>query len=79
MEAELEAKNRDCTICQEHIEAPNMAPLHPREWPGQLWYRIHIEYASPIAVKWIFIIVDSHSKYLEAHVMGTTTSAVTIS
>ena len=52
-----------------------MAPLHPWEWPGKPWSRIHIDYAGPFQGRMFLVIVDSHSKWLEDHVTHSASSA----
>jgi transposase InsO family protein len=79
MDSEIEAKVRDCIICQKERKLPLKAMLHPWEWPGQPWYRVHIDYAGPIQGKWILVIVDAHSKYIEGHITASTASNTTIS
>ena len=36
-----------------------------------------MDYAGPIQGKWILVIVDAHSKYIDAHVVSSPSSAVT--
>ena len=36
-----------------------------------------MDYAGPIQGKWILVIVDAHSKYIDAHFMSSPSSAVT--
>lgn len=75
---EVEATVRNCGTCQEHSKLPPSAPLHPWEWPGKAWYRLHIDFAGPMEGKMILVIVDAHSKYIDAHIMSSATSAATI-
>ena len=62
LDAEIEMCVKDCTTCQLHRKQPPVAPLHPWEWPGRTWHRIHIDYAGPFEGRMILIIVDAHSK-----------------
>ena len=57
---------------------PAEAPLHPWEFPGRPWSRLHIDYAGPVQGKMISVIVDSYSKWIEAHVVTTATATATI-
>ena len=66
---------KDCTTCQLHSKQPPAAPLQPWEWPGRTWHRMHIDYAGPFDRPMILIIVDAHSKYIDAHVSAATTGA----
>ena len=56
---------------------PQASALHPWEWPGRPWFRVHMDYAGSIQGKWILVIVDAHSKYIDAHVVSLPSSAVT--
>ena len=42
------------------------------------WTRLHIDFAGPIEGKMLLIIVDSHSKWIEAFTMKNATSSATI-
>ena len=47
MDTQIEQLVRSCPLCQEACSSPLVAPLHPWEWPAQLWSRIHIDYFRP--------------------------------
>lgn len=78
IDQEIEATVRNCTSCQENSRVPSSASLHPWEWPGKAWHRVHIDYAGPVEGKMILVIIDAHSKYIDAHVMTSATSNATI-
>ena len=40
------------------------------------WAHLHLNYAGPVNGKMILVIVDSHSKWIEAICASNTTSAV---
>ena len=48
------------------------------EWPGQPWSRIHIDYAGLHKGEMFLVIVDAYSKWLDVHIMKSTTSTATI-
>ena len=73
MDRELENAVKSCVQCQRHQKAPAEAPLHPWEWPGKPWSRVHIDYAGPYKGHMYLVVIDAHSKW-----MDTTTSASTI-
>ena len=77
MDAEIELFVRNCGICQDSANMPQASALHPWEWTGRHWFRVHMGYVGPIQGKWILVIVDAHSKYIEAHVVSSLSSAVT--
>ena len=52
-------------------EAPPKAPLQPWSWPTRPWAHVHIDFAGPMAGgKMYLIVIDAHSKWLEALPMG---------
>ncbi|XP_063447145.1 uncharacterized protein K02A2.6-like [Mytilus trossulus] len=71
--------------CQENRKLPAEAPLHPWEYPSHPWEypshpwsRIHIDFAGPFINKSFLIMVDAYSKWIDIHVMNSTTSEATI-
>ena len=78
MDKDIEKMVKNCDECQVHQKAPAEAPLHPWEWPGQPWSRIHIDYAGPRKGEMFLVIVDGYSKWLDVHIMKSTTSTATI-
>jgi len=65
MDKQLELKVRDCKMCQCNQKNPQMAPLILWKWPGELWIRVHADYAGPFLGHMYLIIIDAHSKWLE--------------
>ena len=41
----IEEMVKTCEPCQLSYPLPAVAPLHPWEFPKQLWSRLHIDYA----------------------------------
>ena len=79
LDKDIEQTVAHCTECQRNRPLPPTAPLHPWEWPSQPWSRIHMDFAGPIAGgHMLLIIVDVHSKWIEVHVMSSSTSSATI-
>ena len=74
LDAELEAKVKSCEACQVNSRSPPKSPLHPWEWPTKPWSRIHVDFCGPFLGKIIFVMVDAHSKWLEAAVVSSTSS-----
>ncbi|XP_064090689.1 uncharacterized protein K02A2.6-like [Macrobrachium nipponense] len=68
---------KNYSICFKNFTNPQAPTL---SWPivGNPWSRLHINYAGPIDGKYFFIIVDSHSKFLDIRFSSSTMSAVTI-
>ena len=77
LDKDIENKVKSCEECQQQSKSPALAQLHPFEFPNQPWYRIHIDHAE-IEGKTILIIIDAHSKYVDAHIVPSTSSSHTI-
>ena len=67
-----------CTECQMSQSTPAPAPLHPWEWPKRPWARLHLDYAGPVLGKMYLVLIDAHSKWIEAFCTPTATSAAVI-
>ena len=78
MDTELEDAVRRCAKCQENQKLPARVPMHPWEWPNRPWARLHADYTGPIQGKMVLIIVDAHSKWMEALTVQSATSRSTI-
>ena len=52
--------------------------MHPWEWPQRPWSRLCIDYAGLFVDKMFLVIVDAHSKWIEADIVDNTTSTGTI-
>ena len=57
---------------------PLPAPLQPWSWPTRPWSRLHLDYAGPFLSKMILVLIDAHSKWIEAFVTSRSTSSVVI-
>ena len=55
---ELENAVNNCSQCRPHQKAPVEAPLHPWEWAGQPWPRLHIDYAGPYQGHMFLVVID---------------------
>ena len=75
---DIENSVRDRTERQMHQCTPPVAPLHPWSWPTRPWARLHLDYAGPFEGKMILILIDAHSKWVEAVCTPGSTSAVVI-
>lgn len=58
-------------------EAPRHTPV-PYVWPSEPWTRLHVDFLQ-YQGKYYFLILDSHSKWIEVFLMGTGTSANLVS
>ncbi|XP_041473721.1 uncharacterized protein K02A2.6-like [Lytechinus variegatus] len=74
---QLEQHVRCCGSCQQNQHSPAAVPIHPWEFPEKQWSRIHCDYAS-IGDENILIVVDAHSKWLEAIRVKRATANATV-
>lgn len=67
-----------CETCQLEQSMPCHVPLHPWEFPGDVWKRLHSNFAGPFMGHMFMIEVDAFSKWLEVYKMTEITSTATI-
>ena len=65
LNTQLENMVSSCEKCQLTCPLPSKAKLHTRQWLEPPWSHIHIDYIGPLLNKMFFVIVDTHSKWLE--------------
>lgn len=78
IDMEVEKTCKECETCQQEQRMPRQVPLHPWEFPGDVWKRLHIDFAGPFMSNMFMVVVDAHSKWLEVFKMTQITSAATI-
>ena len=54
------------------------APLNPWKWPSRPWARLHLDFAGPFQGKTILVVIDAHSKWIEAICTASTSLVVVI-
>ena len=72
--ADIEKSVRLCSMCQEVQSSPPPAPLNPWKWPTWPWARLHIDFAGLFENKMILVLIDAHSKWIEAFCTQNATS-----
>ena len=65
---------KSCTACQDTRNAPSKSLLHHWEWPSKPWARLHVDICGPFLGKTFFVIVDTHSKWMETAVVSSPSS-----
>lgn len=65
-------------MCQLEQKRPQHVLLHPWEFPGESWKRIHLDFAGPFLNNMFMIVVDSYIKWLEVFCMSQITSQATV-
>lgn len=78
LDAAIEDKVKSCSACQKMRNMPQLAPLHPWDFPEEPWQRVHIDYAGPLEDRMFLVVVDAHSKWPEVTVMKSTSAERTI-
>ena len=64
--------------CQLNQSAPPETPMQPWKWPTRPWARIHLDYAGPFLGRMFLILIDAHSKWIEAFCTTSATSSATV-
>ncbi|XP_033114045.1 uncharacterized protein K02A2.6-like [Anneissia japonica] len=59
-------------------KSPTEAPFSMWEYPKEPWSRIHLDFMGPYMDKMFLIIVDAHSKWIEAIILNSITAEITI-
>ena len=75
---DIEKAVRQCAECQQNQSDPAQAPLHPWKWPSRPWTRLHLDFAGPFQGKTILVLIDAHSKWIEASCTPSTSSSAVI-
>uniref|UniRef100_A0A3B3TFN7 Gypsy retrotransposon integrase-like protein 1 n=1 Tax=Paramormyrops kingsleyae TaxID=1676925 RepID=A0A3B3TFN7_9TELE len=78
IDSHIEKVCKECETCQLEQHMPRSAPLHPWEFPGDVWKRLHIDFAGPFLGGMFMVVVDAFSKWLEVYRMAHATSTATI-
>lgn len=78
LDREIESLSATCKNCIANLPMPPIAP--PANWPQTLekWSRIHVDFAGPVEGMMILVIVDSHTKWIEAIPLKQATTSATI-
>lgn len=65
LNSDLENLVKSCEPCQRLQSSPEKAALISWKPTGSAWNRIHIDFAGPIKGYYLFIIIDSFTKWVE--------------
>ena len=57
---------------------PSKAPLHLWEYPSRPWGRLHIDHIGPFLRNLSLLLIDVYSKWMEVHVVLSTSTEATI-
>lgn len=75
---DIENLAKSCENCSVNKISPPKTELHPWKWPEEVFSRIHIDFMGPFLNKYFFIIVDSHSKWIEVFPTNNITTDFTV-
>ena len=73
IDAEIEQTVASCDLCR-HILPDPPSKTQTGVWPDKPWQRLHADFCGPLEGKMFFLVIDAHSKWLEAIQMSLTTS-----
>ena len=78
IDADIELEVRSCEVCQLHQHGPPFASVHSWQWPSSPRSRLHVDYSGHF-IGWMFlIIIDTHSKWMDVHMLSTSYSFIAI-
>lgn len=77
LDKDIEDVCRSCEACRSVRDAPPRAALHPWEFPATPWQRLHADFAQ-FNGKYYIVVIDAHSKWLEAQQIRSTSAYDTI-
>ena len=78
LDKEIETMVKNCNKCQQSQPSPPSAPMQPWSWPTRPWSRLHVDYAGPIGGRMVLVVIDAHSKWIEAIALKTASAQTTI-
>ena len=77
MDCNIEEIVRSCKECAAQRSLPPVAPLHSWPWANQPMKRLHIDFAEIEGFQ-VLVIIDVHSKWIEAVPLRSATATTTI-
>ena len=77
IDSDIENLVSSCSACQSVQKDLPAAPLVPWTFPANVWQRVHIDFAEFNKQQYL-VLVDAHSKWIDAIEMHKTTSSQTI-
>lgn len=77
LDKNIEELCSNCENCLFNKKSPDKALLNHWPWTSEVWSRIHIDFMGPFLNTYFFILVDSHSKWIEVYPMKSITTKLT--
>ena len=78
MSSNADEKSQYQISVRAHQSTPSPAPLHPWSWPTHSWARLHLDFAGPVNGRMFLVLIDVHSKWIEAINTASATSTAVI-
>lgn len=78
IDKEIEALVKECHSCQSLQHSPEKSSIIPWKPTDSSWKRIHIDYAGPVNNFYLFVVIDSYSKWVEVFKTKDMTTSFTI-
>ena len=75
---DIEEVSKTCTSCQMNSKSPSAILGHQWITPSKPWERIHMDFAENFQGTHFLIVIDAHSKWIEAYEQPKLTTACTI-
>ncbi|XP_055307800.1 uncharacterized protein K02A2.6-like, partial [Sitodiplosis mosellana] len=78
IDKEIENLIKGCIYCQKTQASPEKSTLMPWTPTDSAWKRVHIDFAGPVRGYYLFLAIDSYSKWVEVFKTKDMTSAFVI-
>ena len=78
LDQDIEELVQDCNTCLVHANNPPKVFYHNWKVPERSFERVHLDYAGPIDGKYLLLLVDSYSKWLEVSISTNKTTSTTL-
>ncbi|BHF83536.1 hypothetical protein SprV_0902667900 [Sparganum proliferum] len=75
--ADIENVVKACHVCQITRKTSPKVPLKPWAWPDSPWKRVHVDYFGPFQGHMVLVVVDAHTKWIDAIPTGNSCSSLT--
>ncbi|XP_037567401.1 uncharacterized protein K02A2.6-like [Dermacentor silvarum] len=79
LDDDITAAVRQCQVCQEHQRVARPVAMMPWPFPDRPWSRLHIDFAGPLKNRYLLVVIDAFSKWIEAVPISTPSADETIS